>query len=98
MSEIWTAVREEPSKHDDDPFIIFNVLDEGTNETHEEQLYKSALPLMMELGSISPVMAFALMLHPYPWRFRKAGDFIYVDDDPSVGVGDYHPIDQEATQ
>ena len=98
MSEIWTAVREEPTEHDDDPFIVFEVLDKGTGETREEQLYKSALPLMMELGSISPVMAFALMLYPYPWHFRKAGDFIYVDDDPSVGVGDYHPIDQEATQ
>ena len=90
MSEIWTAVKEEPSKHDDDPFIVFEVLDKGTGETREEQLYKSALPLMMELSSMSPVMAFALMMQPYPWCFRKAGDFIYVDDDPFVDVKDQH--------
>ena len=97
MSEIWTAVREEPTEHDDNPLIIFEVLNKETGDMHEEQRYKSALPLMLALGGYPPQMGVLLMLQPFPWRFLKAGDQIYLDG-PSIGVDNYHPIDQEATQ
>ena len=54
MAEIWTAVREEPAEQDDNPLVIFKVLDQETGETHEEQRYKSALPLMLVLSGYPP--------------------------------------------
>ena len=93
MVEVWTATREEPTEHDDNPLIIFDVLNQETGETREEQRYKSALLLMLMMGGYSPQTGAALTMQPYPWRFLKADDQIYIDG-PSIGVDNYHPIDK----
>jgi len=94
MAEVWTATREEPSEHNDNPLIIFDVLNQETGETHEEQRCKSALPLMFAMGGCPSQMGVVLMMQPYPWRFLKANDQIYPDG-PSIGIDDYHPIEQQ---
>ena len=91
MSEIWTAVRKEGSEQEDNPYVVFEVKDEGTGEARIEKRYENALPLLMTLGGYPSVMAAVLLMMPFPWRFRKAGNHIYIDG-PSVGVEGYHPI------
>jgi len=85
MSEIWTA------KEEKDGLIIFDVLDEETQEVRQEQRYKEAIPLMLSLGGYPGPMCMLMKLQPLPWRFRKVGEDIYLDG-PSIGVNDYHPI------
>lgn len=78
MSEIWKAVRKEESEQEDNPYIIFKVKDESTGEVREEQRYENALPLMMMLGGYPSMMASVMLMQPFPWRFRKVGDNIYI--------------------
>ena len=85
MSEIWTASEEQ------DGLIIFDVLDEETQEVRQEQRYKEAIPLMLSLGGYSGPMCVLMQNYPLPWRFRKVGEHIYLDG-PSIGVDNYHPI------
>ena len=91
ISEIWTAVRKEESGERDNPYIIFEVKDESVGETREEKRYESALPLMMQLGGYPPAIAAMILMKPFPWRFRKTGNNIYLDG-PSMGIEGYHPI------
>lgn len=93
LNEIWTAVRKEESEQEDNPYIVFEVNNEGTGEVRIEKRYEGALPLMMTLGGYPSVMAAVLLMMPFPWCFRKAGDRIYIDG-PSVGVEGYYPIPQ----
>jgi hypothetical protein len=89
MSEIWTA------KEEKDGLIIFDVTDEETHQVRQEQRDKSAIPLMFALGGYPPQMGVLMQLQTLPWRFRKVGDNIYLDD-TSISVDDYHPIDAPA--
>ena len=84
-SEIWTAVEV------DDEMVTFTVIDGASERT--EKRYKDALPLMFALGGYPPVIGVTMAMQPAGWRFRKNGDNIYLDG-PSVGVDNYHPIDQ----
>ena len=86
MSEIWTA------KEERNGLIIFEVRDEDTDETRTEQRRKDALPLMFTDGGYLPLVGEGMKLRPPPWRFRKIGERIYLDG-PSIGVDEYHPID-----
>lgn len=85
INEIWTAVRKEESE------IVFEVKSEGTDEVRIEKRYEGALPLMLTLGGYPSVVAAVLLTRPFPWRFRKVGDQIFIDG-PSVGVEGYYPI------
>ena len=90
MSEIWTA--KERVDKDGEEMILFDVLDETTQETREQRLYTSALPLMFMLGGYPGAMGMIMALHDLPWRLRKIGESIFLDG-PSIGDPTYHPID-----
>ena len=86
MSEIWTA------KEEIDGMVHFEVLDEETGKTRTEQKYKAAIPLMLMFGGYDATMAALMQVHPYPWRFCKVGENIYLDG-KSIGVPGYHDIE-----
>lgn len=90
MSEIWTA--QEKIEKDDKELIVFDVLDEMTNETRQERRDIEALPLILALGGYPTAMGKLMQIQELPWRFRKVGDNIYLDG-PSIGAPDYHPIE-----
>jgi len=89
MSEIWTA--REKIVENGEEIILFDVLDEETNETRQERRYTTALPLIFATGGYPAVMGEAILMQKLPWRFRKVGSNIYVDGS-SVGNPAHHPI------
>lgn len=89
MSEIWTTIETTDDK------ILFEVEDEQTGQTRQEECPLAELPEMLKRGGTHPAMALPLMIQDTPWRFRKVGENIYLDG-PSIGADRYHPIDKEA--
>jgi len=71
MSEIWTAVHKEDSEQENNPYIVFEVKDEGTGKVRIEKQYESALPQTMILAGYPSVVAAILLTMPFPWCFRK---------------------------
>lgn len=87
-SEIWTCTKV------DKEFVTFDVLNESTNEIHEERRTPGGFALMLALSDNSPVMAPLLTLQGPGFRFRKLGNGQIYLDGPSIGDPTYHPIDR----
>ena len=87
MSEIWTATSKK------DGLVQFTVKNEETGVERQEERTPTGVTLMLVFGGYLLGVGAMMSMQPYPWRFRKGGDNIYLAG-PSIGIEAYHPIEE----